>query len=135
MTIRIRRVDTAFCRDGSKSGSSARGGREPALCQQSPMRFSIVSRVLPLKEGGPPHRALLALGDGLLAEGHTVECWSWGPEEPAEELPAWSRWAPLPPEPQWRVRAWAIFRPRHETARGGWAPWPDSVPLGEETLS
>jgi glycosyltransferase involved in cell wall biosynthesis len=99
------------------------------------MRFSIVSRVVPQTEGGPPHRALLALGDGLVAEGHDVECWSWGPEEPAEELPGWARWEPLPPESEWRVRARSIVRPRHDTVRVGWTPPEDAIALADDPIS
>jgi glycosyltransferase involved in cell wall biosynthesis len=99
------------------------------------MRFRIVSIVVPQKEGGPPHRALLALGDGLVAEGHEVECWAWGPEAPVEDLPTWARWEPLPPEPQWRRRSRAIIRPRHDTVRIGWTVPDDAVALADMPVS
>jgi glycosyltransferase involved in cell wall biosynthesis len=100
-----------------------------------PMRFSIVSIVPPASEGGPPHRALLALGDGLVADGHDVDCWVWGPEQPREELPAWARWERLPPEPQVRTRVRALVRPRHDTIRMGWEPPPDAVALADMPVS
>ncbi len=99
------------------------------------MRFGLVTRVPPQREGGAPHRAVLALGDGLVAEGHDVECWAWGPEEPDEELPAWARWEPLPPDAAWRIRARALVRPRHGIRRAGWTPAPGAVALAEDPIS
>jgi glycosyltransferase involved in cell wall biosynthesis len=99
------------------------------------VRFSIVSIVPPEMEGGPPHRALLALGEGLIAEGHDVDCWVWGPDEPAEELPSWARWERLPPESQLRTRLRALVRPRHDTTRMGWEPAPDAVALADMPVS
>ena len=100
-----------------------------------PMRFSIVSIVPPEREGGPPHRALLALAEGLIDEGHEVDCWVWGPDEPREELPAWARWEQLPPESQVRTRARALIRPRHDTARAGWEPAPGAIALADMPVS
>jgi len=99
------------------------------------MRFSIVSRTAPQREGGAPHRAVLALGEGLLAEGHDVDCWAWGPEVPEEGLPSWARWNPLPPDAAWRIRAQALVRPRHGIRRGGWAPAPGAIALAEDPVS
>jgi glycosyltransferase involved in cell wall biosynthesis len=99
------------------------------------MRFSIVSRTAPQREGGAPHRAVLALGDGLVAEGHEVDCWAFGPERPDEELPSWARWEPLPPDNAWRIRARALVRPRHGIRRAGWTPAPGAIALAEDPTS
>jgi glycosyltransferase involved in cell wall biosynthesis len=115
----------------SPTGGSDTGVRDDC----APMRFSIVTRVPPLLEGGPPHRAVRALGDGLVAEGHEVDCWAWGPERPDEELPSWVRWEPLPPDAAWRVRARAVVRPRHGIRRAGWAPAPGAIALAEDPIS
>lgn len=99
------------------------------------MRIDLVSRHLPAAGGTAAGRALHALGDGLVALGHDVRSWSWGPEPPRAELPAWSTWEPLPPEPAWRTRARALLRPRADVARAGWAPRPGALAVADDPLS
>jgi glycosyltransferase involved in cell wall biosynthesis len=80
----------------------------------------IVSVHLPDPEGTAAGRALDALGRGLLDEGHDLTVWSWRPEPPQGEVPAWCEWRPLPTEPRWRTRARALLRPRSDVVAAGW---------------
>ena len=99
------------------------------------MRLAIVSRHLPELEGTAAGRVLRATGDGIVAEGHELTAWSWGPEAPAEPLPSWSEWRPLPVETPFRRRAWALVRPRGDAGRAGWQPPDGAVAVADDPVS
>jgi hypothetical protein len=86
------------------------------------VRVEVLSRHLPQAQGTAAGRVLLATGEGLVAEGVELLVTSWSPEPPVEDLPAWCRWSPLPPENAWRTRGRALLRPRSDVLRLGWAP-------------
>jgi len=90
---------------------------------------------LPQLEGHASGLALRGVCDGLVRAGHELELWSWGDEQPREELPPWARWEPLPPEPALRTRLRALVRPRSDIVRAGWRPAPDSIAVAEDPLS
>lgn len=96
----------------------------------------MVSRHLPDPSGTAAGRALHALGEGLVADGHDLDVWSWWYDEPARALPTWCRWAPLPDEPALRTRLRALARPRSDVVRAGWCPRPGSdVVVADDPVS
>jgi glycosyltransferase involved in cell wall biosynthesis len=96
------------------------------------VRLDFLSRHLPAPQGTAAGRLLMATVDGLLAEGADVTVTSWAPEEPAD-LPAWCRWAPLPPEPVLATRARAVVAPRADVRRLGWQP--QGIAVADDPLS
>lgn len=88
------------------------------------MRFAVVSYHLPEAEGTAAGQALLALGAGLVADGHDVSVCSWRPDPPAGDLPVWCEWQPLPiPSGTIARRLRELRRPRYRAAAlRGWAP-------------
>ncbi|MDQ1375462.1 MAG: hypothetical protein QOJ09_2800, partial [Actinomycetota bacterium] len=98
------------------------------------MKLSIVARHLPEREGTATGRALRALVDGLFAEGHEVDVWSWSPDPPAGELPGWCTWRPLPAEPWMRMKARALMRPRDDAAIAGWRPAEGAIPMADDPV-
>lgn len=99
------------------------------------MRLSILSAHLPEVEGSAAGRALLALVEGLLHEGHEVDVVSWRPRAPAGDLPTWCEWRPLGGEPRLVTKARALLRPRSDAGRLGWAPAPGARPVADDPLS
>lgn len=100
------------------------------------MRIDVVSRHLPDPAGTAAGRALHALGEGLVGEGHDLAVWSWWYDAPEQDLPAWCRWAPLPDEPAHRTRRRALVRPRSDVERAGWEPRPDAdVVVADDPVS
>lgn len=111
------------------------------------MKLRFVAYHLPLREGTSPGRALYALCEGLLADGHDVGVWSWWPLRPeqempswwpertGEDLPPWSYWRTVPPEPVrvTRLRAW--WRPCTDVLRAGWRPPEDAVAVADDAES
>ena len=95
----------------------------------------MVSRQLPDRQGTAPGKALLALGEGLVAEGHRVAVWSWRPEPPECDLPPWCTWRPLPPEAAWRTRLRALAWPRSDVLVAEWSPPPGAVPVADDVPS
>ena len=101
----------------------------------SRLKISIVSNHLPLAEGWASARALYALGEGLIAEGHSVECWSWWRDPPSEPLPDWCEWRPLPDEPFFVTRLRALVKPRADIVRAGWRPPADAIAIADDMPS
>ena len=99
------------------------------------MRLSVVSRHLPLPEGGSNGRALLAWVEGALTEGHEVDVWSWSPDPPPHDLPSWCTWRPLPREPWLHMKARALVHPRSDVVIDGWAPHAGWVPVADDPIS
>ena len=99
------------------------------------MHFSIVSDHLPEPEGTATGRALLALCQGLLGEGHGVDVWSWRPEPPTDDLPSWCTWRPLehPSRSEGHLRA--IVHPRGEAGHQGWSPVGGAIALADTPVS
>jgi glycosyltransferase involved in cell wall biosynthesis len=96
----------------------------------------MVSRHLPDAAGTAAGRALHALGEGLVSDGHDLAVWSWAYESPERDLPAWCRWALLPGEPALRTRVRALVRPRTDVVRAGWQPRPDGdVVVADDPVS
>lgn len=96
----------------------------------------MVSRHLPDPAGTAAGRALHALGEGLVGDGHDLAVWSWWYDAPEGALPAWCRWAPLPDEPGHRTRRRALVRPRSDVVRAGWAPRPGAdVVVADDPVS
>ena len=75
------------------------------------MKLAVVAWHRPEPEGTPTGRCLYAFGEGLVAEGHEVAMWSWTRQAPTGPLPEWCEWHHLPPEPAWKTRARALWRP------------------------
>ncbi|HZT66379.1 MAG TPA: glycosyltransferase family 4 protein [Acidimicrobiales bacterium] len=100
------------------------------------MRICLVSEHYPAEHGSAPDRALFAIGQGLVDEGHELEAWSWKDSPPDLAPPPWCRWEPLPPEPVMRTRARAILRPRSDVVRAGWRPPPAAdVVVADDVVS
>lgn len=99
------------------------------------MKFSVVAYHLPEREGTATGRILRAWCEGVIREGHELECWSWTYTPPEEELPAWCRWEMLPGEPAWRTRARALVHPRRDIVRARWEPPDDAVCVGDDLTS
>jgi glycosyltransferase involved in cell wall biosynthesis len=99
------------------------------------MRVAIVSKHVPDPQGRAPDRALFALGEGLVLQGHEVDAWSWSPTPPASTLPDWCRWEPIPAEPRWRVRARALVRPRADIEAASSSVGPCDVAIADEPQS
>jgi glycosyltransferase involved in cell wall biosynthesis len=95
------------------------------------VHFSIVTNHVPEPEGTASGRALLALCEGLLAEGHGVDVWSWRDAPPEAELPAWCRWAPLRRAGRWVAHAKALRSPRWEPGAMGWQPAEGAIALSD----
>lgn len=96
----------------------------------------MVSRHLPDPAGTAAGRALHALGEGLVGEGHDLAVWSWWYDAPEQDLPAWCRWAPLPDEPAHRTRVRALLRPRRDVVRAGWEQRADAeVVVADDPVS
>jgi len=99
------------------------------------LKLSIVAHHLPAPEGTAAGRVLFATCEGLIAEGHSVDVFSWFPEPPTAPLPPWCRWEPLGPEPWWRTRTRALARPRSDLVRAGWSPAPGAIAIADEPTS
>ena len=99
------------------------------------MKFSVVSYHVPDPEGSAAGRILLATCDGLIAEGHEVEVWSWQPDQPTFALPPWCTWRPLGAESRVRTRARALMRPRSDIVQAGWSPPEDAVAVADDFIS
>ena len=99
------------------------------------MKLSVVSRHLPEREGTSPGRALLAWCEGARAAGHELTVWSWGPDAPSGELPAWCTWRALPREAWLRMKVRAVVNPRADVAIGGWEPDAGAVSVSDDPVS
>jgi glycosyltransferase involved in cell wall biosynthesis len=107
----------------------------PERDASTPLNIAIVAHQLPDAEGYASARALFALGEGLVADGHRVECWSWWIEPPSKPLPTWCEWRPLPRESFVITRARALIKPRADIVRSGWKPPDDAVALADDVPS
>src|SRR5256885_9154746 len=90
---------------------------------------------VPEPEGAATGRALYALGEGLVADGHELSAWSWSYRGPTGPLPDWCSWRMLPPEWAPRTRLRALVRPRSDIVRTGWRPPDDAVAIADEPVS
>jgi glycosyltransferase involved in cell wall biosynthesis len=99
------------------------------------VRLAVAARQLPEAGGTAAGRALKAWCDGVVAEGHQLEVWSWSPEPPAGELPAWCRWRPLPEEARARTRARALVRPRSDIDAAAWDAPADAIAIADDVPS
>jgi glycosyltransferase involved in cell wall biosynthesis len=96
------------------------------------VRLDLLSRHLPDAQGTAAGRLLLAVGEGLVAEGVELTVTSWSPDPPTD-LPPWCDWTPLPPEPAWTTRRRALVRPRSDVVRLGWEP--EGIAVADDPLS
>jgi hypothetical protein len=99
------------------------------------MHFSIVTDHLPEPEGSATGRALLALCEGLLGDGHGVDVWSWRVTPPTGELPSWCTWRPLQHGSRLGGHLRALHDPRGEAGRQAWAPAEGAVALADTPVS
>jgi glycosyltransferase involved in cell wall biosynthesis len=99
------------------------------------VRLVVLSRHVPDPDGTAAGRALHALVEGLLAEGHEVSVCSWGPEEPDAPLPPWCVWRRVDPDPGLGGHLRALLRPRADVLRAGWEPEDDAVAVADDPLS
>ena len=99
------------------------------------MKLAVAARQLPDAEGTAAGRALKAWCDGVVAEGHHLEVWSWSPEPPAGELPEWCSWRPLPEEGRARTRARALVHPRSDTEGAAWDAPSDAIAIADDVPS
>ncbi|MFY9588800.1 MAG: hypothetical protein WAT66_15250, partial [Actinomycetota bacterium] len=99
------------------------------------MRVWIVSHHNAEPEGTASGRALWALGEGLVADGHEVSAISWAEKPPHTALPAWCDWRELPRVSAIAVRTRALWRPRSDVARLGLEPPPDAVAVADDPES
>lgn len=99
------------------------------------MKFSVVAYHAPEREGTATGRILRAWCEGVIGEGHELECWSWTYTPPEEDLPSWCRWEMLPGEPEWRTRVRALVRPRRDIVRARWQPPDDAICVGDDVTS
>jgi len=91
------------------------------------VRFAIATHHVPHPQGSAAGRQLWALADALLADGHELEGYCWGPGSATLDVPDWCRWSPQR-GPQGRL-AWlqTALKPRSGSARGGWRPVHDDA--------
>jgi hypothetical protein len=99
------------------------------------VHFSIVSDHLPEPEGSATGRALLALCEGLLADGHGIDVWSWRVSPPVGDLPSWCSWRPLRHASPTAGHLRALVDPRGEAGRQGWVPAEGAVALADTPVS
>jgi glycosyltransferase involved in cell wall biosynthesis len=99
------------------------------------VKIRVVSHHLPLPEGSSSGKALYALCDGLVLEGHDVRVLSFRDEPPSEPLPEWCEWRGVPREPRVFTRARALVRPRHDSARLGWRIPDDAIAIADDVES
>ena len=99
------------------------------------MKISVVAYEQPDPDGTAAGRALWTWCEGVLALGHELDAWSWYPQPPRRELPAWCRWQPLDDVPMARAHVRGMVTPRMESSRAGWAPAPGAVAVADDVPS
>lgn len=99
------------------------------------MRFSVATFHLPHPEGSAAGRQLWALADALLAEGHEVDGWCWGPNPTGVDPPPWCVWERFTPPRGWRTRPRNLVRPRSGLSRADWQPADDAVGWADDWAS
>lgn len=83
------------------------------------MKFAIATYHLPHPEGAAAGRQLWALTEALLADGHQLTGWCWGPRRPGLDTPKWCEHRPFEPLGP-RHRPANLLRPRSDVGRAGW---------------
>lgn len=91
------------------------------------MRFAIATFHVPHPQGSSAGRQLWALADALLAGGHEVEGWCWGPGGASLPAPPWCTWSPQSSSHGATAHVRALLNPRSASARGGWRPAADDA--------
>lgn len=83
-------------------------------------QLSLISRHVPDPEGSAAGRVLHALSTGLIGHGVDLDVTSWGPTEPAAELPDWCTFR-AQREQGWLSTKWRTLRdPRSDVRTVGW---------------
>jgi glycosyltransferase involved in cell wall biosynthesis len=99
------------------------------------LKISIIGESLPLRDGSAPGKALYAIAEGLIAEGHDVDVTSWSLDGPSDELPSWCTWKTLRPEAAIVNRVRPLLRPRSDSTRFDWEPADASVAVADDLSS
>lgn len=86
------------------------------------MKFAIATFHVPHPQGSSAGRQLWAVADALLAGGHDVEGWCWGPGGASLPVPQWCQWSPQPAGHGLAAHLRALIRPRSASAKGRWRP-------------
>lgn len=84
------------------------------------MRFAIATFHVPHPDGAAAGRQLWALTQALLADGHELVGWCWGPRRSVLPPPDWCEHRPFEPSDP-RHRALNLLFPRADVGR---VPWP-----------
>lgn len=91
------------------------------------MKFAIATFHVPHPQGSSAGRQLWAVANALLADGHKVEAWCWGPGGASWDVPTWCEWSPQNPGHGAAAHLRALVNPRSASARGGWRPAADDA--------
>ena len=86
------------------------------------MKFAIATFHVPHPQGSSAGRQLWAVADALLAQGHEVAGWCWGPGGAALPVPEWCAWSPQAAGHGTAEHLRALMHPRSASAKGGWRP-------------
>ena len=86
------------------------------------MKFAIATFHVPHPQGSSAGRQLWAVADALLADGHEVEGWCWGPGGASLPVPEWCAWSPQSAGHGTAAHLRALVHPRSASAKGGWRP-------------
>jgi glycosyltransferase involved in cell wall biosynthesis len=91
------------------------------------VKFAIATFHVPHPQGSSAGRQLWAVADALIAAGHDIEGWCWGPGFASLPMPQWCVWSPQPVGHGPAEHMRALLNPRSVSARGGWRPAHDDA--------
>jgi glycosyltransferase involved in cell wall biosynthesis len=96
------------------------------------VKFSVVTSHVPDREGAAAARALHALAEGLIGEGHEVSVVTWNSQARAEALPTWCERLVVEPESTLETKLRSVVSPRSESAKLDWRAPDDAVAVADE---
>lgn len=91
------------------------------------MKFAIATFHVPHPQGSSAGRQLWAVADALLADGHELEGWCWGPGGEKLPVPSWCAWSPQQLSRGVGAHLRALIKPRVGSAQAGWRPSADDA--------